>query len=231
MSILHCNSINMTENKEKRNSPPLGWPLWLTDEKRLRYQKCCISLPAVFAQIHYFLLSGIHQPSSCTTKVQRWPDVFLMFWLLTLLGTISCLDWGNTWSLISVKLEKKKPPTFCYHSHYECHVSLKTVCLYIMSSLCQTSVNGSRPPHTIPHKKKLWNSLELSNTLIVENVTVAHGGEFICSASSGQMEKSASAFLTVYGGCSENKTPVMLAENFQKVPSQAIIQHSQKICM
>uniref|UniRef100_A0A669E8Z1 receptor protein-tyrosine kinase n=1 Tax=Oreochromis niloticus TaxID=8128 RepID=A0A669E8Z1_ORENI len=54
------------------------------------------------------------------------------------------------------------------------------------------------PPHTIPHKKKLWNSLELSNTLIVDNVTVAHGGEFICSASSGQMEKSASAFLTVY---------------------------------
>lgn len=129
------------------------------------------------------------------------------------------------------KTRKKKPPTFCYHSHYECHVSLKTVCLYIMSSLCQTSVNSSRPPHTIPHKKKLWNSLELSNTLIVENVTVAHGGEFICSASSGQMEKSASAFLTVYGGCSENKTPVMLAENFQKVPSQAIIQHSQKICM
>lgn len=129
------------------------------------------------------------------------------------------------------KTRKKTPPTFCYHSHYECHVSLKTVCLYIMSSLCQTSVNGSRPPHTIPHKKKLWNSLELSNTLIVENVTVAHGGEFICSASSGQMEKSASAFLTVYGGCSENKTPVMLAENFQKVPSQAIIQHSQKICM
>lgn len=129
------------------------------------------------------------------------------------------------------KTRKKNPPTFCYHSHYECHVSLKTVCLYIMSSLCQTSVNGSRPPHTIPHKKKLWNSLELSNTLIVENVTVAHGGEFICSASSGQMEKSASAFLTVYGGCSENKTPVMLAENFQKVPSQAIIQHSQKICM
>lgn len=129
------------------------------------------------------------------------------------------------------KTRKKNPPTLCYHSHYECHVSLKTVCLYIMSSLCQTSVNGSRPPHTIPHKKKLWNSLELSNTLIVENVTVAHGGEFICSASSGQMEKSASAFLTVYGGCSENKTPVMLAENFQKVPSQAIIQHSQKICM
>uniref|UniRef100_A0A669DTY5 receptor protein-tyrosine kinase n=1 Tax=Oreochromis niloticus TaxID=8128 RepID=A0A669DTY5_ORENI len=41
-----------------------------------------------------------------------------------------------------------------------------------------------------PHSSKLWNSLELSNTLIVDNVTVAHGGEFICSASSGQMEKS-----------------------------------------
>lgn len=222
----------MTENKEKRNSPRLGWPVWLTDEKRLRYQKCCISLPAVLAQIHYFLLSGIHQPLSCTTKVQRWPDVFLMFWLLTLLRTISCLDWGNTWSLISVKQEKKNLP----HSVITAIVSvtwvcLKTVCLYIMSSLCQTSVNGSRPPHTIPHKKKLWNSLELSNTLIVDNVTVAHGGEFICSASSGQMEKSASAFLTVYGGCSENTTPVMLAENFPKVPSQAIIQHSQKICM
>uniref|UniRef100_A0AAQ5ZES3 receptor protein-tyrosine kinase n=1 Tax=Amphiprion ocellaris TaxID=80972 RepID=A0AAQ5ZES3_AMPOC len=40
----------------------------------------------------------------------------------------------------------------------------------------------------------------LSNTLIVENVTVDHTGEFTCTASSGQMEKSASAFLKVYGG-------------------------------
>uniref|UniRef100_A0A7N6BN74 receptor protein-tyrosine kinase n=1 Tax=Anabas testudineus TaxID=64144 RepID=A0A7N6BN74_ANATE len=56
------------------------------------------------------------------------------------------------------------------------------------------SVNGSKTPH----KKKLWNSLELSNTLIVENVTVDHTGEYTCTASSGQMEKSASTFLKVY---------------------------------
>ncbi|XP_029285675.1 LOW QUALITY PROTEIN: vascular endothelial growth factor receptor 2 [Cottoperca gobio] len=61
-----------------------------------------------------------------------------------------------------------------------------------------TSVNGSRPTHATPHKKKLWNSLELSNTLIVENVTVEHSGEYTCTASSGQMEKSASAVLKVY---------------------------------
>lgn len=51
----------------------------------------------------------------------------------------------------------------------------------------------------MPHRKKLWNSLELSNTLTVENVTVEHTGEFTCTASSGQMEKSASVFLKVYG--------------------------------
>lgn len=50
-----------------------------------------------------------------------------------------------------------------------------------------------------PHKKKLWSSLELSNTLIVENVTVEHTGEYTCTASSGQMEKAASAYLKVYG--------------------------------
>ncbi|KAA8589807.1 hypothetical protein FQN60_013172 [Etheostoma spectabile] len=61
-----------------------------------------------------------------------------------------------------------------------------------------TAVNGSRTSHSTPHKKKLWNSLELSNTLIVENVTVDHTGEYTCTASSGQMEKSASAFLKVY---------------------------------
>nr|XP_020499442.1 vascular endothelial growth factor receptor 2 isoform X1 [Labrus bergylta] len=61
-----------------------------------------------------------------------------------------------------------------------------------------SSVNGSRPTHTIPHKKKLWNSLELSNTLIVENVTVDHTGEYTCTASSGKMEKSATAYLKVY---------------------------------
>lgn len=68
---------------------------------------------------------------------------------------------------------------------------------------CQTSVNGSKTPH----KKKLWNSLELSNTLIVENVTVDHTGEYTCTASSGQMEKSASTFLKVYGRCT---TKIML---------------------
>ncbi|KAM3620560.1 uncharacterized protein V6R79_025347 [Siganus canaliculatus] len=61
-----------------------------------------------------------------------------------------------------------------------------------------TSVNGSKPTHATPHKKKLWNSLELSNTLIVENVTIDHTGEYTCTASSGLMEKSASALLKVY---------------------------------
>ncbi|XP_069555342.1 vascular endothelial growth factor receptor 2 isoform X1 [Brachyistius frenatus] len=61
-----------------------------------------------------------------------------------------------------------------------------------------TSVNGSRPSHKVSHKEKLWNSLRLSNTLTIENVTVDHSGEFTCTASSGQMDKSASAFLKVY---------------------------------
>ncbi|XP_034387508.1 vascular endothelial growth factor receptor 2 isoform X2 [Cyclopterus lumpus] len=61
-----------------------------------------------------------------------------------------------------------------------------------------TSGNNSRPSQATPHKKKLWNSLELSNTLTVENVTVEHTGEFTCTASSGKMEKSASAFLKVF---------------------------------
>ncbi|XP_034556187.1 vascular endothelial growth factor receptor 2 isoform X2 [Notolabrus celidotus] len=61
-----------------------------------------------------------------------------------------------------------------------------------------TSVNGSMLTHTTSHKKKLWNSLELSNTLIVENVTVDHTGEYTCTASSGKMEKSAFTYLKVY---------------------------------
>ncbi|XP_075895260.1 vascular endothelial growth factor receptor 2 isoform X2 [Nelusetta ayraudi] len=52
--------------------------------------------------------------------------------------------------------------------------------------------------HGTPHKKKLWNSLELSNTLVVDNVTVDHTGEFTCTASSGLMEKSATASLQVF---------------------------------
>uniref|UniRef100_A0A673M167 receptor protein-tyrosine kinase n=1 Tax=Sinocyclocheilus rhinocerous TaxID=307959 RepID=A0A673M167_9TELE len=57
---------------------------------------------------------------------------------------------------------------------------------------------------TFPHEKvsnlfrKLWNSLELSNTLVVENVTVNDTGEYICTASSGQMQKIARAALIVY---------------------------------
>uniref|UniRef100_A0A671LYU3 receptor protein-tyrosine kinase n=1 Tax=Sinocyclocheilus anshuiensis TaxID=1608454 RepID=A0A671LYU3_9TELE len=57
---------------------------------------------------------------------------------------------------------------------------------------------------TFPHEKvsnlfrKLWNSLELSNTLIVENVTVNDTGEYICTASSGQMQKIGRAALIVY---------------------------------
>ncbi|XP_056132265.1 vascular endothelial growth factor receptor 2 isoform X3 [Lampris incognitus] len=66
------------------------------------------------------------------------------------------------------------------------------------SSQALTSVSGLGAPHTVSHKRKLWNSLELSNMLIVENVTVNHAGEYTCTASSGQMEKSATAFLQVY---------------------------------
>uniref|UniRef100_A0A671YDU0 receptor protein-tyrosine kinase n=1 Tax=Sparus aurata TaxID=8175 RepID=A0A671YDU0_SPAAU len=55
----------------------------------------------------------------------------------------------------------------------------------------QALVSASRSP-------KLWNSLVLSNTLTVENVTVDHTGEYTCTASSGLMEKSASAFLRVF---------------------------------
>lgn len=78
----------------------------------------------------------------------------------------------------------------------------QTNCISDVCLLHQTSMNGCT--HATNHKKKLWNSLELSNTLIVENVTVDHTGEYTCTASSGQMEKSASAFLKVYGRCSEN---------------------------
>ncbi|KAJ3599918.1 hypothetical protein NHX12_033872 [Muraenolepis orangiensis] len=61
-----------------------------------------------------------------------------------------------------------------------------------------TNANGSDDFHTSARKLKLWNSLELSSTLTVENVTVEHGGVYTCSANSGQMEKSASTFLKVH---------------------------------
>lgn len=63
------------------------------------------------------------------------------------------------------------------------------------------SVNGSMSTSrykTNSYKKKLWNSLELSNTLTVENVTLNDTGEYICTASSGQMQKIARASLIVY---------------------------------
>ncbi|CAB1332082.1 unnamed protein product [Coregonus sp. 'balchen'] len=59
-------------------------------------------------------------------------------------------------------------------------------------------VNGSVRTYTTSHKKKLWNSLELSNTLIVENVTGNYTGKYTCTASSGQMVKTASASLVVF---------------------------------
>ncbi|CAL1592983.1 unnamed protein product [Knipowitschia caucasica] len=61
-----------------------------------------------------------------------------------------------------------------------------------------TSENASKVIHTTPRKKKLWNSLELSNTLTVEDVSVQHSGEYTCSASSGRMKKNATAILVVY---------------------------------
>ncbi|XP_056270498.1 vascular endothelial growth factor receptor 2 isoform X3 [Pseudoliparis swirei] len=61
-----------------------------------------------------------------------------------------------------------------------------------------TSSNGSRPSQTTPYKKKLWNTLEFSNMLTVENVTVQDSGAFTCSASSGKMERSAAATLRVF---------------------------------
>uniref|UniRef100_A0A8C6M898 receptor protein-tyrosine kinase n=1 Tax=Nothobranchius furzeri TaxID=105023 RepID=A0A8C6M898_NOTFU len=70
-----------------------------------------------------------------------------------------------------------------------------------LSCTAHTELNvdgGSRPFYKVSHKKKLWNSLVLSNTLIVENVTADHTGYFTCTASSGQMEKSASIYFTVY---------------------------------
>ena len=69
----------------------------------------------------------------------------------------------------------------------------------VISLTPQTTRNGSEDFHRKANKVKLWNSLELSNTLTIDNVTVDHTGEYTCTASSGRMEKSASAFLKVYG--------------------------------
>uniref|UniRef100_A0AAR2KMC8 receptor protein-tyrosine kinase n=1 Tax=Pygocentrus nattereri TaxID=42514 RepID=A0AAR2KMC8_PYGNA len=58
----------------------------------------------------------------------------------------------------------------------------------------RVSVNTNRSTRTHyetkSNKKKLWNTLELSNSLIIENVTVSDMGEYVCTASSGQMVKT-----------------------------------------
>ncbi|XP_061094805.1 vascular endothelial growth factor receptor 2 isoform X2 [Conger conger] len=48
------------------------------------------------------------------------------------------------------------------------------------------------------HKKKLWDSLELSSALILDNVSISDSGDYVCSASSGQMTKTSRATLVVY---------------------------------
>uniref|UniRef100_A0A8C4SI23 receptor protein-tyrosine kinase n=1 Tax=Erpetoichthys calabaricus TaxID=27687 RepID=A0A8C4SI23_ERPCA len=48
------------------------------------------------------------------------------------------------------------------------------------------------------NKKKLWDSLELLSTLIIENVTMNDTGMYICTAFSGRMEKTSNTTLIVY---------------------------------
>ncbi|KAL4635445.1 vascular endothelial growth factor receptor 2 isoform X2 [Arapaima gigas] len=67
-------------------------------------------------------------------------------------------------------------------------------------------------PSIRSRKKKLWNSLELSNTLIVDNVTLNDTGEYQCSASSGQMDKTSTATLFVY-----EKPFIVLSEEWKSV--------------
>ncbi|KAM9435384.1 vascular endothelial growth factor receptor 2 isoform 2-T2 [Clarias gariepinus] len=51
---------------------------------------------------------------------------------------------------------------------------------------------------TKSYKKKLWNSLELTNMLILENITINDTGEYVCTVSSSKMVKSNRSFLMVY---------------------------------
>ncbi|XP_016115941.1 vascular endothelial growth factor receptor 2-like [Sinocyclocheilus grahami] len=69
------------------------------------------------------------------------------------------------------------------------------------------------------YKKKLWNSLELSNTLVVENVTVNDTGEYICTASSGQMQKIARAALIVYSVILKQSNRVLTVQRVKKEDS------------
>lgn len=52
---------------------------------------------------------------------------------------------------------------------------------------------------TKPHRTKLFDSLEMTNTLILENVTLNDTGEYVCTASSSKMIRSSHASLVVYG--------------------------------
>ncbi|XP_027001975.2 vascular endothelial growth factor receptor 2 [Tachysurus fulvidraco] len=66
---------------------------------------------------------------------------------------------------------------------------------------------------TKPHKRKLFDSLELTNTLILENVTINDTGEYVCTASSSKMVKSSHASLVVY----EKPFLVLHDQSFQTV--------------
>ncbi|AWP11217.1 putative vascular endothelial growth factor receptor 2 [Scophthalmus maximus] len=95
-----------------------------------------------------------------------------------------------------VRLSVGERLVLCCTAHTELSVGIEFN--WTHSGQALSTGNGSRLTHSTFHKKKLWNSLELSNTIVVENVTVEHSGEYTCSVSSGQMEKSASASLKVY---------------------------------
>ncbi|XP_019937018.2 vascular endothelial growth factor receptor 2 isoform X2 [Paralichthys olivaceus] len=101
-----------------------------------------------------------------------------------------------TLTLPKAKMSVGERLVLCCTAYTELNVGIEFN--WTHSGQALSSVNGSSLTHATPHKKKLWNSLELSNTLIVENVTLDHSGEYTCTASSGKMEKSASAVLKVF---------------------------------
>ncbi|TRY94944.1 hypothetical protein DNTS_013094 [Danionella cerebrum] len=82
-------------------------------------------------------------------------------------------------------------------AHTELNVGIDFQWIFPHEVSANGSISRSRY-ETKSFKKKLWNSLELSNTIIVENVTLNDTGDYICTASSGQMQKIARASLTVY---------------------------------
>ncbi|XP_018588674.2 vascular endothelial growth factor receptor 2 isoform X1 [Scleropages formosus] len=79
-------------------------------------------------------------------------------------------------------------------------------------------------PDIRSHKKKLWNSLELSSTLIVDNVTLNDTGEYKCSASSGQMDKTSMATLFVY-----EKPFIVLSKEWKPTVEVNVGEHIAKI--